>query len=454
MQNHIDRNTKLILTPRRSALLAGFDNQLEILVRVQAPDAPNEFRNERPHYGIGLVIDHSGSMAGNPLEEAKRCAAFVVDRMQSDDQISLVQFDNRVGMLCPTKPKSQGNELMQAIAGIQAGGTTNLHGGWRVGADSLVDLAITTGLRRVILLSDGCANEGLTDPDAIAEQCRELAAKGVTTSTYGLGNSFNEELMVAMAKAGQGNHYYGDTADDLMEPFHEEFDLLANLCLKGLTLKASVPSGAKVELLNDYAGNAQQGWRLPDVAWGAEAWAILRIRLPQGMLPPEGESLTCIEVSVKGSDLDGNLIALPPEVQALPALNSAALGAVAEDELVVRRLAELEAAGVLRRTRDAARNNDWDRVDRLLSEAERRFAGNDWVASVVESIRTVAKNRSRERFMKEALYSASSFSQRLADKDEGIELMESSKAMYLRRKRSRGKAEFPPADDTPAGGTR
>ena len=207
MQNHIDQNTKLILTPRRSALLAGFDNQLEILVRVQAPDAPNEFKNERPQYGIGLVIDHSGSMAGKPLEEAKRCAAFVVDRMQSDDQISLVQFDNRVGMLCPTKPKSQGNELMQAIAGIQAGGNTNLHGGWRVGADSLVDLAITTGLRRVILLSDGCANEGLTDHDAIAEQCRELAAKGVTTSTYGLGNSFNEELMVAMARAGGGNHY-------------------------------------------------------------------------------------------------------------------------------------------------------------------------------------------------------------------------------------------------------
>jgi hypothetical protein len=65
----------------------------------------------------------------------------------------------------------------------------------------------------------------------------------------------------------------------------------------------------------------------------------------------------------------------------------------------------------------------------------------------------VAKSRSRERFMKEALYSASSFSQRLADKDEGIALMESSKAMYLRRKRSRGKAEFQPPDDMPIRGT-
>ncbi len=452
MQNHIAQNTKLILTPRRPALLAGFDNQLDILVRLQAPDAPVEARMERPNYGIGLVIDHSGSMSGRPLEEAKRCAAFVVDRMRVDDQISLVQFDSRVSMLCPAKPKSDGRELMQAIASIHEGGTTNLHGGWRAGADSLVDMAIAAGLRRVVLLSDGCANEGVTDTVAIADQCKELAARGVTTSTYGLGNDFNEELMVAMAKAGQGNHYYGDTADDLMEPFQEEFDLLANLCLKGLTLMASVPSGAKVELLNDYSGNAQQGWRFPDVAWGSEAWAVLRIRLPKGILPAEGQSLPCIEVSVKGCDLDGNSIAIQPAGLTLPALNSASLGAVAEDELVVRRLTELEAAGVLTRTREAARNHDWNRVDRLLADAEQRFAGNDWVASVVEAIRTVAKSRSRERFMKEALYSASSFSQRLACKDEDIALMESSKEMYLRRKRSRGKAEFPASDDTPAGG--
>ena len=451
MQNHIAQNTKLILAPRRAALLAGFDNQLDILVRLQAPDAPLEARNERPLYGIGLVIDHSGSMSGRPLEEAKRCAAFVVDRMRADDRISLVQFDSQVRLLCPTKPKADGRELMQAIASIHEGGTTNLHGGWRAGADSLADMAIATGLRRVVLLSDGCANEGITDTMAIADQCRELAAKGVTTSTYGLGNDFNEELMVAMAQAGQGNHYYGDTADDLMEPFQEEFELLANLCLKGLTLTASVPRGAKVELLNDYAGDAQQGWRLPDIAWGAEAWAVLRIRLPKGILPPEGHSLPCIEVSVKGYDLDGNSIAILPQSLPLPALNAAALGAVAEDELVVRRLTELDAAGVLKRTREAARIHDWNRVDRLLAEAEQRFAGNDWVSSVVEAIRTVAKSRSRERFMKEALYSASSFSQRLADKDEGIELMEATKAMYLRRKRSRGKAEFPPADDMPAG---
>jgi Ca-activated chloride channel family protein len=95
-------------------------------------------------------------------------------------------------------------------------------------------------LKRVILLSDGQANEGLTDAAAIAAQCAEWAARGVTTSTYGLGNSFNEELMVAMARAGGGNHYYGDTAEDLMDPFQQELELLGNLCLRDLRLSAAV----------------------------------------------------------------------------------------------------------------------------------------------------------------------------------------------------------------------
>jgi hypothetical protein len=52
----------------------------------------------------------------------------------------------------------------------------------------------------------------------------------VTTSTYGLGRGFNEELMVAMARAGHGNSYYGQTAEDLMDPFREELELLNALC--------------------------------------------------------------------------------------------------------------------------------------------------------------------------------------------------------------------------------
>lgn len=436
-------NTRLILTPRRPALVAGFDNQLEVLVRFQTPEAPVEAVRERPPYGISLVIDRSGSMAGRPIEEAKRCALFVVHSLRPDDVVSVVQFDNRIEVLCPPTAKGDGQTIGSAIARIFDGGNTDLHGGWRAGADGLSEIATATGLRRVILLSDGCANAGITDTSEIEAQCEALATQGVTTSTYGLGNGFNEELMVAMANSGRGNHYYGDTADDLMEPFQTEFDLLANLCLKGLKLSAA--GGFSVEVLNEWKGDAATGWQMPDVAWDVEAWALLRVTIPKAALPAEGNTLDCLTVKVRGIDLDGGTHEFASMPLQLPVVNATAYGAIAEDDLVVRRLSEIDAGNLLMKARRSAMNHDWEDVDRLLDEAEKRFAGNAWVVSVVETIRTVAKGKDMYRFAKEAIYSKRRFDTRLAAKMESLDFSDDEATNYiLRRKKSAGKAE-PPA---------
>ena len=400
------------LVPRRPALLAGFDNQIDILVRIQAPDAPEGAAKKRPPYGIGLVIDRSGSMNGQPIEEAKRCAAYVVDQLRADDWVSVVEFDNRVKVLA---------------------------GAWHAGAEDLARSVLEAGLKRVILLSDGCANEGLTETPQIAAQCRELAKAGVTTSTYGLGRNFNEELMVGMAEAGQGNHYYGETADDLMEPFRAEFDLLSNLCLKGLKLRATGGPRGAVTML----GNSDEGWLLPDLAWGSEAWAVLSVRIPRSAMSAEGASTDCLHVEAYAADLEGNHHFFGSLPLGLTALNSAAYGAVAEDPLVLRRLAEIEAGNLLRAIRDAANKEDWAEVDRILEAAEAKYADNEWVAGVLASIRAVAATRSRERLMKDSLYASASFSKRLAAKAESQDFAcEDAVPSYLRRKRAPGKEEF------------
>jgi Ca-activated chloride channel family protein len=268
------------------------------------------------------------------------------------------------------------------------------------------------------------------------------ASKGITTSTYGLGNSFNEELMVAMARAGAGNHYYGDTADDLMEPFQQELELLGNLCLRDLRLAATVPDGFSVEIVNQLPKTGAR-WRLPDLAWGAEAWAVLRVTAPTGALPPVGQLCTVLRVAVTGQSLEGDSVSVERVGLSLPVMTAAAFGNLADEELVTRRLMELAAAEALMGMRQAAAANDWARVDALLEAASRQFAGNEWVAAVLEAMRSIAAGRERERAMKEMMYSSSKLRSRLAAKDENVLFCAAeldSVPAYLRRKPSQGKA--------------
>ena len=221
-------------------------------------------------------------MSGQPLDEARKCALTVIDRLEPRDRVAVFAFDDVVECFAPPTSVSERAQLHAAVARIVEGGSTDLHGGWRAGADALAALADEPGLRRVVLLSDGCANAGETDLEAITGQCRDLARAGVTTSTYGLGHGFNELLMQAMARAGRGNAYYGETALDLADPFNEEFDLLASLCVRQPVLKVSAPSALAVRVRNDYEAIAGDvpAWRLPDLAFDAEAWAIVEVDLP------------------------------------------------------------------------------------------------------------------------------------------------------------------------------
>jgi Ca-activated chloride channel family protein len=180
---------------------------------------------------IALVIDRSGSMAHGKLHAAKACAQDLVARLHPQDEVSLVVYDDEVQVPLPLTSVAQARHSIDAVlACIDSGGSTDLHGGWIAGAQQLAPRTGQGRMCRVILLSDGQANHGVTSEDEISQQVRMLAQSGVTTTTVGIGSGFNESLMTAMAVAGQGNAHYGDRAEDLAEPFDAELGLLTSRC--------------------------------------------------------------------------------------------------------------------------------------------------------------------------------------------------------------------------------
>jgi Ca-activated chloride channel homolog len=444
---------QILIQPLKPALIAGVAQKLPVLIRIQAPDAVETEKKARKPYHLALVIDRSGSMSGPPLAEAVRCAKHITDQLQTTDTASLVIFDDRVQTLVPARPVGDRKALYLALSQIHSGGSTNLHGGWKAGADGLLPGAAESALARVILLSDGNANVGeITDTASIAALCAQAAERGVTTSTYGLGRDFNEELMVEMAKRGGGNHYYGDTAADLFEPFAEEFDFISALCARNVRLSLVAAQGVNVRLLNDYPVEGDAGIpviQLPDIAFGAEAWALVELEIPAGLAVEAAGQL--LQAAVTASTPEGEPLTFADALLILPSMPVSAWETVLNDPLVISRQAELAAARLLEQARSAAEHGDWNTVERLITEARQRFADQPWVIEVLESMAELARSMDTARFRKEALYSARKMNSRLSAKEElnfACLDAEAASASFLRRKTAQGKAQFgePPAD--------
>jgi len=439
-------NPTVLLTPRRPALLSGFDNTVDLLLRLQAPAAP-PVTFERSPLNLAIVLDRSGSMGGRPIDEAKRCAGMIIDRLGARDRAALVVYDGDIDVLVPTTLTADKAVFHRAIASVDSRGSTNLHGGWLKGAELMAAVARDRTTSRVLLLSDGHANVGVTDVGIIAQQCAELAGVGVTTSTYGLGRGFNEDLMIRMADAGHGNSYYGETAEDLMDPFAEEFDLLAALCAKQVHLHADFAGPIAVSVLNRFRQNKDAGYRMPDLAYEGEGWAVIRLTVPKihaGV--GDGGLVKLGAVAISYQDLDGKLQKLAPVAISLPSLLPVAFGAVVEDPLVRRRVQELEAANIQDRAEAAARNEDWPEVKRLLIDAEENAKDNEWLRKVVEKLKMLAAMADKARFAKEAMYASKKMRDRLASASESEHGQDESGPSYLRRKAEQGKAR-PRRDD-------
>jgi Ca-activated chloride channel family protein len=431
---------QLILTPERAALVRGQENTVRVLVRVQAPDVPAGDTPRDPLH-LALVLDRSGSMSGEPLVQAMRCARHMIEQLGACDRVAVYAFDDEIEQMAPLTHCTSLPALRAAIDSIEPGGSTNLHGGWRAGADELTTKLAGTDVHRVILLSDGCANHGETDLERITGQCRDMAKRGVTTSTYGLGRHFNEDLMLAMAKSGRGNAYYGDTAADLAEPFAAEFALLTSLCARGLVLKVNAPDGIGIRMRNDYefVADGVPAWKLPDLAFASEAWAVVEFAIPAAFCSADTLSLP-VTVSIEAAGRGSAPVFLMAPLAPLPVVDAKAAHAVEPDGLVVRRLQELDAADCLKQMRDALSEGDWQHANAVLEEARKRFSEHEWAASILAGMARLLRDRDVHRSRKEASFAAYSMNRRLSARDEIASFRaDASAPAYLRRKPEQGK---------------
>jgi Ca-activated chloride channel family protein len=169
---------------------------------------------------LTFVIDVSGSMdREDRLETVKQALTLLVDQLRPDDQVGIVVYgDYAESMLPPTSGRNK-ERILDAISELQPSGSTNVEAGLDIGFTQ-ADEAFVRGSNMILLCSDGVANNGVTDPQALLEKYGQYTGKGIKLSTFGFGmGNYNDVLMEQLADAGNGFYTYIDTLDQAQNVF-------------------------------------------------------------------------------------------------------------------------------------------------------------------------------------------------------------------------------------------
>jgi len=279
-------------------------SQRFVVARVEAPIVHTGAA--RPPVNLAFVLDRSGSMSGAKLSVAARAVEEGIGRLQPTDRFSIVWFDDEVSLLVPTTLATGDacRAAVERLRQVRAGGSTNLSGGWLAGCEQVASASLEAGVNRVLLLTDGQANRGITDPAELAHHAEQLRLRGVSTTTFGVGDDFQEALLQGMAQAGGG--HFRDIADAAAIADHVSSEIGESLevAARDVELRLTLPDGVRVESLGAFPATKVAGGTvvaLGDLVSGQSVEVPLRLSFPVGK---PGESHAAV---VAVADRDGAL---------------------------------------------------------------------------------------------------------------------------------------------------
>ncbi|CAN5739661.1 hypothetical protein BH23CHL8_BH23CHL8_12790 [soil metagenome] len=280
MNSNITTQEPLSVTQDRRLIRPRWHSKRFVVVRVTAPEARQD--RARPPVNLAFVLDRSGSMDGQKIRLAAQAAQEGIGRLQPDDRFSVVIYDDQVEILVAgtlASPDARRGAI-DRLGQVRARGTTDLSGGWLAGCEQVASSLTELGVNRVLLLSDGLANRGITDRDVLFRHAAELRARGVSTSTFGVGDDFDEVLLGSMAQSGGGHFYDIATATAIRDHISSEVGETLEIVARDVVLEMTIPGDVRVESLaafpvRDAGGRAVIA--LGDLVSGQEVEVPLRV---------------------------------------------------------------------------------------------------------------------------------------------------------------------------------
>ncbi len=195
-----------------------------------------------------IVLDRSGSMSGPKIEQARQAIHRIIDQLTPEDRFSLVSFSNRARrdiQLGYATPAHRARWHAQ-VGAISSGGGTNMTEGLGVAMDMVETIHQSGRAPRAILLSDGQANDPNSARETFQRRARGPANGEFILSTIGIGEGFDELLMMQLADLGTGNTYYLQNMERLQEILHAELDTSRETVASAVAVQIQTGTGIRV----------------------------------------------------------------------------------------------------------------------------------------------------------------------------------------------------------------
>ncbi len=325
-----------------------------------------------------LVIDRSGSMAGDKIDDARQAAERFVQGMVDGDMLAIVTYGSDVTVDLPfvTLDGASKTRALGIVRRIEEGGGTNVDGGL-MAAKSQLAAADTSGalggkVARVVLVSDGRPTEGDRRTATLVGHTAALRGQGVTTSTIGLGLDYNEDLMESLAVDGGGRYHYLKTGAQMAQVMDAELQHGRNVVASNvkLHLPRALAAGLRVVAA---PGSKDQGQSdklvvdVGDLAAGEERHVLIKVEATNasdvGFAAPE-------LLYTKAGQTAQSLVAHRADAfRLLPTTDLAMLNASRNDDVRIRVL-QIEASLTLTSSMNAWSNGDRDMARNQLQKAK------------------------------------------------------------------------------------
>lgn len=238
-----------------NASQAASQRQLSVMISAieseSSPPAP---------LNLCLVLDHSGSMSGRPMETVKQAAQRLVDRLSLGDRISIVSFDHKAKVLLPNQELDNPASVKLQINQIKAGGGTAIDEGIRLAIEELAKANKGT-ISQAFLLTDGENEHG--DNDRCLKLAKLAADYNMTINTLGFGDSWNQDILESIADAGGGAMSYIQQPEQAVEEFGRLFSRMRSVGLTNGYLEITLSEGVRLAELKPIAQVAPDTIELP-----------------------------------------------------------------------------------------------------------------------------------------------------------------------------------------------